>query len=196
MRKIIWSKYKIILIGVSAGGMEALKTILFILPVDFPLPILVVQHLNASSDDFLAQFLNAECRMHVKEADEKEKIIAGSIYIAPANYHMLIEDDKTISLSMSEPVNYARPSIDVLFETAADVYFDSTIGIILTGASSDGSNGLKKVKDYHGLTIVQDPETAVAKIMPFSAIEKVNVDFILPLNKIGKFLISGLYKKD
>ena len=110
------------------------------------------------------------------------------IYIAPPNYHLLVEADRTFSLSIDEPVNYARPSIDVLFETAADVYKTNLIGVILTGANTDGSHGLKRIKETGGLSVVQDPSTAEADTMPRAAIAAVDVDYVLPLEEIGKVL--------
>ncbi|HNY06913.1 MAG TPA: chemotaxis protein CheB, partial [Bacteroidales bacterium] len=112
-------KHKVVVIGSSAGGMDALRILLAALPRTFALPILIVQHLSATSDSFLANYLNTQCQLRVKEADEKEKIFHGTVYLAPPNYHLLVEDDETLSLSVEEKVNYARPSIDVLFESAA-----------------------------------------------------------------------------
>ena len=183
------SNFKCIVIGVSAGGMDALLKILLVLPADFPLPVIVVQHLGShSTDSYLAQFLNEKCRLRVKEADEKKPIIAGNIYIAPANYHLIVEKDKTFTLTVDEKVNHSRPSIDVLFESAAEVYGSTLIGIILTGASADGANGLKTIKDNGGLTVVQDPDSAESEVMPLSAIEACDVDYVLPLREIGKLL--------
>ena len=180
--------YKAVVIGVSAGGMEALHGILSVLPADFPIPIMVVQHVAPDSDDYLPRFLNEKCLLAVKEADEKEKASPGVVYLAPSNYHLLVENDATLSLAVTERVNYARPAIDVLFETAADAFGPELIGMVLTGANDDGSRGLKKIKDLGGLAIVQDPETAVAEIMPRAAIAAVEVDHILPLDEIGPLL--------
>ncbi len=180
-----------IVIGVSSGGMAALSEILTPLPADFPWPIIVVQHLDPhSADSYWARYFNERCRLAVKEADEKEAIIAGHVYFAPANYHLMIERDKTFSLTVDEKVNYSRPSIDVLFESAAETYGSALMGIILTGASADGANGLKTIKDNGGLTVVQDPDTAEFKIMPLSAIKASNVDHILPLDEIPRLLLE------
>ncbi len=184
-------RYQAVVIGVSAGGMTALSAILPELPGDFPLSVLIVQHTHPTTDDFLARYLDEQCRVTVKEADEKEKILPGIAYLAPANYHLLVEADKTLSLSTELPVNYARPSIDVLFETAADAYGETVVGVILTGANHDGSRGLLTIKKAGGLAVVQDPETAEADAMPRSAIETAAPDHILPLEQIGPFL-SGL----
>jgi two-component system chemotaxis response regulator CheB len=124
----------------------------------------------------------------VKEADQDELIEAGRIYIAPANYHLLVERDRTLSLSIDAKVCYSRPSIDVLFETAAEVYRSGLIGIILTGANNDGTAGLRRIKKNDGLTIAQDPATAEVKRMPTSAIEENIVDRIVSLKKLSSFL--------
>ncbi|MBU4013021.1 MAG: chemotaxis protein CheB [Proteobacteria bacterium] len=183
-------KYEAIVIGVSSGGMITLDKILRHLPSDFALSIIIVQHQHPESDDFLARFLDARCSLTVKQADEKEIIMPGKIYIAPPNYHLLVEEDKTLSLSTNKHVNFARPSIDVLFETAADVFGEKLVGIILTGANEDGSRGLKKIKESGGLTIVQDPDTAAVDTMPKAAIASTKVDYILPLENIGPFICS------
>jgi two-component system chemotaxis response regulator CheB len=183
--------YQAVIIGVSAGGMAALNTILPELPRGFPLSVLIVQHTRATSENFLVRYLDAQCWVKVKEADEKEKILPGVVYLAPPNYHLLVEMDRTLSLSTEAPVNFARPAIDVLFDTAAGAYGEKIVGVILTGANSDGSQGLLKIKKAGGLTVVQDPATAEADAMPRSAMEIVQPDHILPLEKIGPFL-SGL----
>jgi len=182
-------KYEAVVIGASAGGLTALQEILAPLPADFRLPMLVVQHRLPASNDFLAFSLSESCRLAVKEATEKEHIKPGRVYIAPANYHLLVEPDKSLSLSVDPKVCYSRPSIDVLFETAAEVYRSRLIGLILTGANHDGTAGLKKIKAYGGLSIAQNPVTAEAKEMPNSAIQENVVDKILPLSEMPAFLI-------
>ncbi len=182
--------YKAVVIGTSAGGMEALGLILAKLPGNFPVPILVVQHLSPNSDGYMARRFNELYRLRVKEVEEKEKAMPGTMYIGPANYHLLVEMDETLSLTIGRKVNYARPSVDVLFETAADTYGHQLIGVILTGANSDGSNGLKVIKAYGGLAIVQDPSTAVADSMPKAAIKKTNVDYVLSVKDIAKKLME------
>ncbi len=191
-------KYEAIVIGVSSGGMITLNTILRHLPSDFVLSIIIVQHQHPESDDFIAKFLDARCNLTVKQADEKESILPGVIYIAPPNYHLMIEEDRTFSLSIDKRVHYARPSIDILFETAADVFGKKLVGIILTGANEDGSHGLRKIKESGGLTIVQDPDTAEVDTMPKAAIASTKVDYILPLEKIGLFICTlyGLWLKE
>jgi two-component system, chemotaxis family, protein-glutamate methylesterase/glutaminase len=182
------STYRAAVIGASSGGWNALKTILGALPEDFPLAIMVVMHRHPHSDDYLEKSLDNDCAVRIKQADEKESIISGTVYFAPPNYHLLIEDIHTLSLSVARAVNYARPSIDVLFESAAYVYGDTLAGLILTGANNDGAGGLKKIKDMGGLVLVQDPETAEATAMPRAAIAATDPDFVLPLGEIGAFL--------
>lgn len=180
--------YRAIVIGVSAGGLEALSLILPELPESFALPIIVVQHLCEGRENNIPKYLNSKSSILVKEADEKEVIQPGTVYLAPAGYHLLIETDRSLSLSLDPRVNYARPSIDILFESAADVYEEELIGIILTGANNDGSHGLRKIKQLGGLTIVQDPVTAASDCMPLMAIQATEVDHILALEEIGPFL--------
>ncbi|TGM98504.1 chemotaxis protein CheB [Leptospira dzoumogneensis] len=181
--------YGAIVIGVSSGGLKALGEILPSLPQNYPIPIVIVQHLSPRSDGYWIESMDKICKLFVKEADEKEKIERGNIYMAPANYHLLVEQDRTFSLSTDAKVNFARPSIDVLFESAAEVYGKELIGLILTGSNSDGALGLKKIKEEGGLTIVQDPETAESSSMPAHAISTSSVDHILPLEGIQKLLI-------
>ena len=182
------NKYKAIVIGVSAGGMNALSRLLAGFEKGFPLPIIIAQHLHATDDGFLFQYFNDRCSLKVKEADEKEAIRPGHIYFAPPNYHLLIERDKTFSLSIDEKVRYSRPSIDVLFESASRVWLSGVIGIILTGANDDGARGIRCIKQNGGLTIAQDPATAEYPFMPRSAIDLGAVDEVLPLEAIAKRL--------
>jgi two-component system chemotaxis response regulator CheB len=179
-----------VVIGVSAGGTKAMQLILPVLPANFPSPIIIIQHISAHSDGYFIEYLNSLCEINVKEAAEKEKAKAGTVYFCPPNYHLLVEEDGTFSLSTEGRVNYARPAIDVLFETAAYAYGHNLIGIILTGANSDGSLGLKMIKELGGFTIVQDPKTAEVNSMPLAAINASTVDKILPLNKIAEALLE------
>jgi len=189
--KSVSGKYEAVVIGVSAGGVDALQVVLPPLPSDFPVPVMVVHHISPDSrENYLIEFFNGLCDLTVKEANEKESVEAGNIYFAPADYHLMIESDRTFSMSVDEKVSYSRPSIDVLFESASNVYSSGLVGIILTGANADGAEGLKAIKENSGLTIVQDPETAESKFMPLSAIQACQVDHILPLNEIGNFLVN------
>ena len=180
--------YKAIVIGASTGGMSALKIILSALPSNFALSVIIVMHRHKDTDGYLEKSLDNECKMCVKQADEKEEIRGGVVYVAPPNYHLLIEDNCTFSMSVEGVVNYARPSVDVVFESAADVYGQRLIGVILTGANRDGSQGLRKIKEAGGLTIVKSPETSEVADMPEAAIAAVKPDHVLPLENIGYFL--------
>ncbi len=180
--------YEVVVIGVSAGGLKALTALISALPESFGMALVIVQHIREDSDDFLARHLDKASSIRVKEADEKEAILTGTVYIAPPGYHLLIEDDRSFGLSVEPLVNFSRPSIDVLFESAADVYSDRLVGIILTGASTDGTNGLSAVKRANGLTIVQNPETAEFAPMPLSAINTLKVDHVLALGEIAPLL--------
>jgi two-component system chemotaxis response regulator CheB len=181
-------RYKAVVVGASAGGLNALKTLIGNLDRGFRLPLVVVQHISPDSDNYLIQMLNELKTIPIKEADEKEHLEPEMAYIAPPNYHLLIEPDFTFTLTIGERVNYARPSIDVLFETAAEAYRSALIGVILTGANNDGSKGLKKIRDFGGLAIVQDPETAEVGSMPRAAIQATTVDHILDLKQIAALL--------
>jgi two-component system, chemotaxis family, protein-glutamate methylesterase/glutaminase len=181
---------KSIVIGASYGGMEAIKTLLGGLPSGFQIPVCIVLHIgNSSINSYLTQ-LNNKTSFFVKEAEEKETIKPGCVYFAPPNYHLQIENNFTFSLSTDLKVNFSRPSIDVLFETAAWSYKNELIGILLTGANSDGAEGLKTIKKYGGTTIVENPETAFAKTMPVSAIKNEKPSFILELQDISKKIIE------
>lgn len=184
--------YSAVVIGVSAGGMNALGKILPALPADFPIPVIIVQHISPQSDTYMIRHFNNYSRISVVEADEKSEIKPGFAYFAPPNYHLLIEENHTFSLSTEGRVNYSRPSIDVLFESALDAYCSRLIGIILTGANNDGSKGLKKIKDCGGLAIVQDPATAEVAAMPEAALKICRVDHILKLEEMAPFLIKML----
>lgn len=177
-------RYRAVVIGTSAGGFDALRRILKGMESEFPLPVIVVQHMSPGSNDFMARSLDAICGLKVGEAEEKEKIKPGNIYISPANYHLLVEEDETLALSTDAKVNFCRPSIDVLFDSAAEVYRQQLIGVILTGANSDGTRGLEKIKRMGGLTIVQDPKEAEVDIMPRSALDKVRPDHVKKLDEI------------
>lgn len=186
----ILTRYRLIVIGGSAGATTALTKLLPIFPITYPLPIVVVQHLHPSQDGSFIERFASRCALRVKEADDKEVIKAGHIYFAPPNYHLLIEEDLSFSLSIDEKVNYTRPSIDVLFVSAADAYGPALIGVILTGANHDGAQGLRLIKEHGGLVIVQDPDTAENAYMPRAALEATPADYILSLPDIGQLLLE------
>ena len=182
-----------IVIGASAGALEALSVILPTLPAAFDLPILVVVHVPPDKKSILAELFDAKCKVKVREAEDKEPIAGGTVYFATADYHLLVEADKTLSLSNDDPVLYSRPSIDVLFETAADAYGPGLIAIVLTGANHDGADGLAAVVRAGGAAIVQTPEGAYAAAMPQAAIAAAPGARVLSLNEISLYL-QGLEK--
>ena len=180
--------YQAVVIGVSAGGMAALSTLFPCLPERFAIPVMVVQHVHPRVDRQIFSHFNNTCALVVKEAEDKEEIQPGYVYFAPPDYHLLVERKKTFALSIDARVNYSRPSIDVLFETAAAAFTSGLIGILLAGASSDGTLGMCLIRENGGLTIAQDPSTAEYPVMPQSAIDVHAVDYILSLQDIGTFL--------
>jgi two-component system chemotaxis response regulator CheB len=189
MKKSSDRTFRAVAIGVSTGGVAALKFLLGALPADFPVPVLVVTHITPDSDDSLALLLDTLCSIRVKEADDQETITPGTVYMAPANYHLLVERSGNLALSIDPPVNFARPSVDILFESAAEAYGPALIGVILTGAGSDGSKGLLKIKNCSGLVIVQDPVDAEMASMPQSALQLLNADHVVGLIEIPGLLM-------
>ena len=181
-------KCELLVIGGSAGSLEVLLAILPFLKKGLDFAIIIVMHRKNNNDSMLTTLLASKTKWKVKEAEEKEHILAGTIYIAPSDYHLLIENDLTISLDDSEKINYSRPSIDVTFECAAGVYGSSLVCILLSGANADGVDGLKTVKSKNGMVIVQDPATAEVSFMPQQAIDRVSVDKILPIDQMAAFV--------
>lgn len=182
--------FKAVVIGVSTGGVTALKQILPALPADFPIPVLVVTHITPTADDGLARLLNSLSSIRVKEADEEELLVPGTVYLAPANYHLLVDRRGMLELSVDPSVNFARPSVDVLFESAAEVFGRTLIGIILTGAGHDGSRGLLQIKQRGGVTIVQDPRDAEMDSMPKKALELLKPDYLVSLTELPALLLQ------
>lgn len=183
-------KYQLIAMGASLGGIEATQILLSYLPKTFNIPVTLVLHRNSSSStNLIMNSLNKKSNLSVIEAEDKMPIQASNCYIAPADYHLLVDGDH-FALSTSEKINYSRPSIDVLFESAADTFHSNLIAVLLTGSNADGSRGLATVKAKGGLTVVQDVEEARAAFMPESAIRIVAPDYILPLKKIGPLLVD------
>lgn len=180
--------FKAVVIGVSSGGLEALKVLVPGLRPDFALPVLIVQHLAPHADSYLPVCLNALSPLTVKEAEDKESLRPGVVYVAPPDYHLLVEQDATLSLSVDPKVNFSRPSVDVLFETASDAFGSKLVGIVLTGANHDGAAGLARIKRRGGLAIVQSPESAQAPAMPQAAMDATAADHVLSLHEIAPFL--------
>lgn len=177
-----------VVVGASAGGVEALLTIFKGLPADFGLPIIVVLHIPDERRSQLAEVFDRRLSIAVKEAGDKEPIIPGTLYFAAPGYHLSVEDDYSFSFSQEARVHYSRPSIDYLFESAADAYQQRLAAILLTGANQDGAQGLETIKLRGGLTIVQDPEEALVATMPQAALDRIQPDYILPLCGIGRLL--------
>lgn len=173
----VTNRYELLVIGGSAGSLEVLLHILPLLQKDLPLAIVIVVH-RKNGESLLVDLLSDKTSWPVQEAEEKEPIRPRTIYVAPSDYHLLIEADKTISLDVSEKVHYSRPSIDVSFETAAEAYHSSVIAVLLSGANADGAQGLQQIKSRGGLTIVQDPAEAAVSYMPQQAIDRTAVDYI------------------
>jgi two-component system chemotaxis response regulator CheB len=184
MAKNIINRYQILLIGGSAGSLEVLVQLLPALNKDLPLAIVIIMH-RKSGESVLISVLNGKTSWPVKEAEEKETIETGTVYVAPSDYHLLFEKDKTFSLDFSEKVHYSRPSIDVSFESAAGVYGASAIAILLSGANADGAKGLHHIQNGGGIAIVQDPAEASVSYMPQQAIDNFRVDYIADTKTIA-----------
>lgn len=184
-----------VVIGASTGGMAALGQLVSLLPQNFLPTVIIVQHLYPKGSSYLHQHLDSMCVLTVNEAEDKAPIRRGTVYTAPANYHLLVERDETFSLSVEEKVNYSRPAIDVLFESAAHIWTTRLLGIILTGANHDGAHGLGVIKRLGGHTIAQDPATAEMAAMPKAAIDSGVVDQIMTLTEMGLVLNKMVSRK-
>jgi two-component system chemotaxis response regulator CheB len=179
-----------VVIGTSAGALAALSALLPVLPADYPLPILIVVHIRPDRDCVIPQLFQAKCAIRVREAQDKEEIAPGTVYFAPPDYHLLVEQDRSLSLSSDEPLYFSRPAIDVLFETAADAWSEALVGIVLTGANQDGAAGLRAIVDAGGLAIVQEPQGAYATAMPEAAIALCPQAKIMTIEDISAFLLD------
>ncbi|MEG4316790.1 chemotaxis protein CheB [Pseudomonas sp. FIP_A4] len=182
------SSIEAVVIGTSAGGLAALSVLVAGLEATFRLPLLVVQHIPSGVPTQLAEIFQRKTDLHVKEADEKERVRGGTLYFAAPGYHLLVEQDTSLSLSQDDSVHFSRPSIDVLFESAADAWGERVAGILLTGANEDGAAGLEAIHRAGGLTIVQDPDEAEVDSMPRAALQRFAPDYILPLRDIHRLL--------
>ena len=181
-------RYDVVVMGASWGGLRALGTILTELPEDFPIPIVVAQHRDVDAEeDLLAHLLNRRTGLCVEDADDKKPLQAGKVLLSPPGYHLLIADG-VVDLSVDEPVQFARPSIDVLFETAADEYGPRALGVLLTGANADGAAGLAEIQRRGGRTIVQDPATAERREMPEAALAAMQPDHVVALDDVARVL--------
>lgn len=184
--------YKMLVIGSSAGGTPLVKQLLAALPRDYPLAVAIVIHLSKDYETNIAQLLNEVTDLPVTMAKDKEPIVAGKVYIAPPDYHLLVEKNRQFAFALSEdePVKSVRPSIDVLFKSAAEVFETDLIAVILSGANSDGADGMVVVKQLGGLCIVLDPLDAEFSIMPNAVIRQVDVDYIASIEEIISLLVS------
>jgi two-component system, chemotaxis family, protein-glutamate methylesterase/glutaminase len=177
-----------VVIGASAGGFEALLAVLGGLPASYPMPMAVVLHLPDNHDSRLAELFGFRLALKVREARDKETLAPGTVYFAPPGYHLLIEADRSFSLSCEDRVSYARPSIDVLMQSAADAYGPALCAVLMTGANYDGAAGLSGIRLAGGLSVVQDPATAEVPTMPEAAIRRMTPDLILSLAQIHSLL--------
>lgn len=183
------ARYELVVVGTSTGGLHALTRLLAALPATYRLPILIVQHRSKDSDERLSNLLNVASHIPVREAEDKEPLESPGVYLSPPDYHLLVEPE-SIALSTEEPVAYSRPSIDVLFESAAHSYGSGVIGVLLTGANQDGTRGLQQIKQRGGYVILQDPESAESGFMPKHAMKNVVADRVLGLDQIPGELIA------
>lgn len=179
-----------VVMGASAGGIEALGVLLPALPPDACVAVLIVLHLLRTSPSRLAEIFSPQCALPVTEAQDKEPVRAGRVYFAPPDYHLLVDQGPRLALSVDEPVHYSRPSIDVLFESAADIYGAALLGIILSGANEDGSAGLAAVRRAGGATIVQQPDSAAVPYMVRAALNRGAAEWVLTLPEIAAVLGS------
>ncbi len=179
--------YDLVVVGTSWGGLAALRTLVGGLPKSFQMAITLVQHRHKDSDHLLRTLVQEQTPLHVHEIEDKMPLERGSVYIAPPDYHTLVEPGH-FSLSTEGPIRYSRPSIDVTFLTAADSYGHRTVGVVLTGANADGSEGLRRIFDRGGLALIQDPATAESALMPSAAVRSVPRARVMSLEEMAKFI--------
>ena len=184
-----------IVIGASAGAVEALSQLLPALPAQLRTPVIIVVHVPANRASLLAELFSSKCALRVREAEDKLAVSEGTVWFAPSGYHLLIERDHSFSLSVDEPVNYSRPSIDVLFESAAHAYGERLLALVLTGANQDGAEGAAVIHQRGGLVAVQDPATALVATMPQLCIERSTPDFVGSLSALLDFACAQALEK-
>ena len=184
---------RLLIIGGSAGSLQVVLGLLGALRASFPLPVLVVLHRNNVFESSLEDLFSSRTDLPIKEVEEKEPVLPGTVYLCPADYHVLLEKNYTFSLDYSERVHFSRPSIDLSFRSAADVYGPGVISLLLSGGNIDGAEGLQYIQERGGVTVVQDPLTADVPYMPQQAISRVKVDFIVPSDELPDF-IKGLVR--
>src|SRR5213594_900756 len=182
--------FDIVALAASAGGLRALSQVLAALPAEFPAAIVVVQHLDPRHRSLMADILRRRTELEVVQASEGDRVVPGTVYIAPPDRHLLVNPDGTLSLSQSELVHFVRPSADLLFESVAASYKDRVIAVVLSGTGADGSMGVRAIKKMGGTIIAQDEKTSDFFGMPGDAIETGTVDFVLPIEEIPPALVS------
>ena len=184
-----------IVIGASAGAIEALGVLLPALPATLPAPVIVVVHLPANHQSLLTELFKPRCALRVREAEDKQTVEPGTVWFAPPGYHLLIERDRSFALSVDEPVHFSRPSIDVLFESAVDAYQARLLALVLTGANQDGASGAAMIREAGGLVGVQDPSTAIASTMPALAIARARPQCVGTLAQLTTFMLAHAHPR-
>jgi two-component system chemotaxis response regulator CheB len=179
---------RLLVIGGSAGSLQVILSLLTAIGEDFPMPVLIVLHRNGGFESSLEDLFSTRTQLLIREVEEKDQLRTGTIYLCPADYHVLLEKDQSFSLDYSERVHFSRPSIDVTFRSAADVFGPGVISLLLSGGNADGAEGMQYVKERGGLTVVQDPSTADVPYMPQQVITRMKVDFIVPADEIPGFV--------
>ena len=181
---------KLLLIGGSAGSLQVILSMLTAAGRGYAMPVVVVLHRNNTFESSLEDLMASRTQVAIKEIEEKEPVLPGMVYLCPADYHVLIEQDHTFSLDYSERVNFSRPSIDVTFKSAADVYGAGVVAVVLSGGNADGAEGMQYIKAQGGFTIIQDPETAEVPYMPQQVLLRMGVDLVVPTEEL-----PGLIKR-
>ena len=179
---------KLVVIGASQGGLEALSVVLGALPYDFAAPILVVRHQAADASNYVVQALSDDCQMAVKMAQANDQVVSGTVYLAPPDRHLLVTGRGRLGLSDGVKIKYSRPAINPLFTSAAKIYGQGVLAVMLTGANDDGTQGLLDVQAQGGIIVVQDPASAEAKAMPLAALSATTPDYVVELSQIGPLL--------
>lgn len=181
-------KCEALIIGGSAGSLDVLLEIFPALDAELNFPIILVTHRKSGNESLLSDLLQSRTKLKVAEVEEKEKLLPGKVYIAPADYHLLIEEDKTFSLDYSEKINYSRPSIDVTFQSAAEVFKTKLVCVLLSGSNADGVEGLKVVNNFGGKVVIQNPDTAMMPFMPAQAVLNVKDGLVLDSAEMAEYI--------
>ncbi|HET6255687.1 MAG TPA: chemotaxis protein CheB [Puia sp.] len=184
---------RLLVIGGSAGSLQVILAVLSAVGRGSPMPVLVVLHRNVGFESTLEHLIFARTGISIKEVEEKEPLYKGTVYLCPADYHVLVEADRSFSLDYSERVNFSRPSIDVSFRSAADVYGPGLMALLLSGGNADGVEGMQYVQERGGVTVVQDPATAEVPYMPQHAVTRMSPDHILPTDVLPGFIRNWVY---